>query len=568
MAVIRRDEDWTQGTLADVVATPLGLTLASDTPTDQFWEDWGSSTVGQRPTGWTPRWDAGVSWTVVDTPDGRAVRASVTDFSGWPWSLLSWDAIPVASEVEIAGIMRPVSGDLRYFGAALRCQAGATFSGYAASANTSGRLTIWYDAGASSSSAALSAPWAYGQKHLFRLRTEGNTVRIKAWLDGEAEPPQWVNATRNEWPGAGLVGLTTRRLSSRVVEWLGFGVGINGATAPLGPPQAGDGPPFVLAGTRMSPPLDLSSAWDIHSGIISWIAQTPAGTAITVEASLDGGLTWQTCTNGQPVPGVTGNMTGKTLLLRQTLATNDHNVAPILESLTVGTTVLYRTSAQTLRIAVSSAVAEAQTRRNLISATTTEAQTQRHLTTQTTTQAQTQRSLTAPTTATSATQRQLQAEATTTAQTTRKLQTAATTQTETQRRLTASTTATSQAERRLQSATKAQGQSLRRLTAPTSTEAQTQRKLTTLAVVTAQGMRRLTALVVYSGHATRRLSAMITWTWQTLRQLVDRVPWRKRIKLDSTVRDVIEVTATVRDEIAITAYVRDVIPLEVAIDDE
>src|SRR5690606_16419561 len=70
---------------------------------------------------------------------------------------------------------------------------------------------------------------------------------------------------------------------------------------------------------------------------ISWTATTPAGTAVTVETSLDGGQTWQPATNGGAIPGITSGMDldGVSLLWRETLTTQDGTAAPTLHSLTV-----------------------------------------------------------------------------------------------------------------------------------------------------------------------------------------------------------------------------------------
>lgn len=94
---------------------------------------------------------------------------------------------------------------------------------------------------------------------------------------------------------------------------------------------------YLPSGSRISPALDLSPAGIAVSSKIAWTASTPSGTSIVVETSLDGGATWQLCTNGGPIPGITPgtDVTGKTLLIRQTLTTTDPSVAPTLNGLTV-----------------------------------------------------------------------------------------------------------------------------------------------------------------------------------------------------------------------------------------
>jgi len=73
--------------------------------------------------------------------------------------------------------------------------------------------------------------------------------------------------------------------------------------------SAGDGD-LELAGTftnghRVSPAIiAFNGVSPIISSMISWDANTPAGTAVTVETSLDGGHSFQTAVNGGPIPSV------------------------------------------------------------------------------------------------------------------------------------------------------------------------------------------------------------------------------------------------------------------------
>jgi len=87
-------------------------------------------------------------------------------------------------------------------------------------------------------------------------------------------------------------------------------------------------------GTRTAA-LNLSSAGRYADSTLTWQADAPAGTAITVEISHDDGATWLACTNGQPLPGLTAGQALGTALLRQTLTTDDPTVSPVLHSLSV-----------------------------------------------------------------------------------------------------------------------------------------------------------------------------------------------------------------------------------------
>lgn len=99
---------------------------------------------------------------------------------------------------------------------------------------------------------------------------------------------------------------------------------------------------YVSTGTRVSNVIDLSPvAGTPASSNITWTANLPANTSITVETnlSLDGGTTWQgwaAATNGGTVPGLDGaDLSNARLQVRETLSTNDTNVTPQLHSLTV-----------------------------------------------------------------------------------------------------------------------------------------------------------------------------------------------------------------------------------------
>lgn len=96
-------------------------------------------------------------------------------------------------------------------------------------------------------------------------------------------------------------------------------------------------------GYRISPSLDLSSGASATSSQISWTATAPTNTTIVIETSLDGGATWQSATNGGAIPGITAGMSlsGKSLLVRQTLTTSDPSVTPTLSDLTVTIGALY-----------------------------------------------------------------------------------------------------------------------------------------------------------------------------------------------------------------------------------
>src|SRR5690606_39133930 len=88
--------------------------------------------------------------------------------------------------------------------------------------------------------------------------------------------------------------------------------------------------------------LDLSSVGVCDFSKITWEAETPPGTGVTIETnlSLDGGETWQgwrVCTNGGPVPGITPglDLSQARLKIWEHLHTEVEDAEPVLNSLTV-----------------------------------------------------------------------------------------------------------------------------------------------------------------------------------------------------------------------------------------
>jgi hypothetical protein len=94
---------------------------------------------------------------------------------------------------------------------------------------------------------------------------------------------------------------------------------------------------YYANGERLSPVIDLTPVGYVCGTAISWEATKPPNTSLVIETSIDGGLTWQACTNKGRIPGVNSgdNLAGKQLLLRQKLSTSDVAVTPTLQSLTV-----------------------------------------------------------------------------------------------------------------------------------------------------------------------------------------------------------------------------------------
>ncbi|MGB9886897.1 MAG: DUF2341 domain-containing protein [Moorellales bacterium] len=99
---------------------------------------------------------------------------------------------------------------------------------------------------------------------------------------------------------------------------------------------------YKTSGNRVSPSVRVGLPGLAQSSLISWTADTPAGTSLSVEISWDGGTTWLACTNGGALPGISGrNLANSSFLLRESLSTTDIAVTPKLSYLKVEITNSY-----------------------------------------------------------------------------------------------------------------------------------------------------------------------------------------------------------------------------------
>ncbi len=94
---------------------------------------------------------------------------------------------------------------------------------------------------------------------------------------------------------------------------------------------------YPTEATIVTSPVDFSTVGQVGASAISWTADTPANTVVTVETSLDGGLSWAPASNGETVPGLRpgDDLTGKFLLARAKLSTAETSATPTLNSIKV-----------------------------------------------------------------------------------------------------------------------------------------------------------------------------------------------------------------------------------------
>ncbi len=94
---------------------------------------------------------------------------------------------------------------------------------------------------------------------------------------------------------------------------------------------------YTLTGSWTAPSLALNAVGTVGASHVNWMSYEGDGATIKVEASLNGGSTWQTCTNGGEVPQLPKgtSVTGTSLLLRATISAQAYNRTAALLGLAV-----------------------------------------------------------------------------------------------------------------------------------------------------------------------------------------------------------------------------------------
>lgn len=169
---------------------------------------------------------------------------------------------------------------------------------------------------------------AAGELHYVQKVGLSISTTMKGWLAPGINPTTGITSFVEEnpadwysrwfhlqpWSSAGNYALTTSwmKLLKRGVAW-------------------------ATPSWRRSPSRDLSTIKRVGSSRISWEQTNPGESSVLVETSVDGGVTWQVATSGQPVPGLTYDVdvVGKTLECRQRLQALDPTQTPTLRNLMV-----------------------------------------------------------------------------------------------------------------------------------------------------------------------------------------------------------------------------------------
>lgn len=187
--------------------------------------------------------------------------------------------------------------------------------------------TLRWQSGSNSSSGTPPAPTtivlvtftqtlALNAWYRFKIVVSGNTHQI--YIDNVL----YINQTDTTYTGTGYIGLRNRDGASAVYTANFSDVGICANTT----------------GTWVSPSTSISSLGTCGNSVITWdesLTTNPSSVANTVQTSIDGGSTYQTCTNGGAIPNLTPgtNVSGKSILTKVTLSTSTAVAAPDIQQL-------------------------------------------------------------------------------------------------------------------------------------------------------------------------------------------------------------------------------------------
>jgi len=152
----------------------------------------------------------------------------------------------------------------------------------------------------------------------------GNWYTLKAVVSGSSHTiylngTQYINVTDGTFTAAGYIGLRNRNVYSSGVWQYFDNFGIDAATT----------------GTWTAPSISINSVSTIASSTITWDTSLSTGGTVTVQTSIDGGSTYQTCTSGGIIPGLTNGSsgTGKSVIVKVTLSTTTPTVMPDIRNL-------------------------------------------------------------------------------------------------------------------------------------------------------------------------------------------------------------------------------------------
>lgn len=192
---------------------------------------------------------------------------------------------------------------------------------YAAGLSTSqvflGRGTNSTGAGAFTGIASVGLSLSANSWH--RLKVVVSGTNHKVYVDDVL----FINATDATYAGPGNIALRffNNSGSTQTAQYDNFGI------------QA------ALSGTFVSPSTSLTAAGTYGSSVVQWedVSQNSQQNSVLVEASINGGTTYQSVSNGGSIPNFTAgqSLSGVSLLIRVTLTTTSASAMPGIKNLFV-----------------------------------------------------------------------------------------------------------------------------------------------------------------------------------------------------------------------------------------
>ena len=160
--------------------------------------------------------------------------------------------------------------------------------------------------------------------HNFSPALSAGTYRVRLVLNGSSftasvNGTQYLTTSDSTYSTAGYISLRNRNTTSTTVTAAFDNFGIMQAQS----------------GTWTSASASINSVSSIASSVITWDSSLSQGGTVLVQSSIDSGSTYQMCTSGSPIPGLTSGTsgTGKTVIIKITLSTTTSAAMPDLKTL-------------------------------------------------------------------------------------------------------------------------------------------------------------------------------------------------------------------------------------------
>ncbi len=194
--------------------------------------------------------------------------------------------------------------------------------GYFAGIDMSNQLLVLGHGSNSSSGAwtqVTTALGLYQANTVYHMQIVASGTSHKIYIDGVL----LINTTNSFTTASGGVGARFYNPSSGVNQnayFYNFGI-ISGTN---------------LTSTRTWPSASVSAVGIVESSVMQWNATVPDTASLDIQVSLDGGSTYQSCTNNATIPGCANgaNLSGKSLLIKAVYGTNNVSAVPALFGLT------------------------------------------------------------------------------------------------------------------------------------------------------------------------------------------------------------------------------------------